>query len=177
MRRTIVVTLSLVLFLLGIGSLNYALVHRDMRAAIDEDKRNSGLVFYGYHDKLVVPGTIVVDLREVSSTNSPADVFRLLLQFAEKQKEKDYEKVILAFRGAPRFILEGKYFKTLGQQYGTENPVYTMRTMPENIFNTDGTPAFGTWTGGVLGVFGKQMEDFNEFHKRWYINDLAKSGA
>ena len=50
-----------------------------------------------------------------------------------------------------------------------------MRTLPENVFKMDGTAAFGTWTGGWLGVVGKQMEDFSEFHKQWYISDLAKA--
>lgn len=177
MRRIIIITLIALALALGVGIANYALVHSDMRAAINGDARNAGLVVYGYHEKFVVPATIVIDLRDVSGTNSPADVLRLLLQFAEKQKTKNYGQVILSFRGEPRFMLKGDYFKTLGEEYGTQNPVYTMRTMPENLFGPDGERAFGTWTGGVLGVLGKQMEDFNEFHKRWYINELAKSGG
>jgi len=177
MRRIIIITLTLLSLALCVGSANYALVHSDMRAAMNADPRNAGLVFYAYHDKFVMPGTIVVDLRDVSSTNCPADVFRLLLQFAERQKAKNHERVILSFRGEPRFVLKGDYFKMLGQECGTQNPVYTMRTMPENLFNPEGNPAFGTWTGGLLGVLGKQMEDFGEFHKRWYINDLERSGA
>ena len=49
-----------------------------------------------------------------------------------------------------------------------------MRTFPENVYRPDGARAFDSWTGGVLGVLGKQMEDFNEFHKQWYIEDLRK---
>ena len=148
-----------------------------MRAAIDSDPRNAGLLLYGYHDKLVTLGTIRIDLRDVASTNSPADVFRLLLQFSAKQKDKNYDRVILAFRGESRFILKGDYFKSLGMEYGTQNPVYTMRTLSENVYNIDGTPAFDTWTGGLIGVLGKQMEDFTEFHKRWYVNSLVGAGA
>ena len=135
------------------------------------------MLLYGYHDKLVTLGTIRIDLRDVASTNSPADVFRLLLQFSAKQKDKNYDRVILAFRGESRFILKGDYFKSLGMEYGTQNPVYTMRTLSENVYNIDGTPAFDTWTGGLIGVLGKQMEDFTEFHKRWYVNSLVGAGA
>ena len=177
MRRSILVASLIAAVSVFVGLGNYVFVHRDMRAAIDSDPRNEGLVFYGYHDKLIVPSTIVIDLRDVSSTNSPADISRLLLQFAEKKKDNEYDRVFLSFRGERRFILTGEYFKTLGLEYGTQNPVYTMRTLPENVFNVDGTPAFGTWTGGLLGVLGKQMEDFNEFHRRWYIESLSKTGA
>jgi len=32
-----------------------------------------------------------------------------------------------------KFVLEGDYFQTLGKEYGTQNPVYTMRTFPEKL--------------------------------------------
>lgn len=40
-----------------------------------------------------------------------------------------------------------------------------------------GTPAFETWTGGMLGVLNGQLQDFNTFHARWYIKDLAEEAA
>jgi len=177
MRRFVAAIAALISAAVVVAVVNYALVHHDMRMAIESDDRNSGLVFYAYHENFVVPGTIVIDLRGVSVTNSQADVFRLLLQFAAKQKDKTYQRVILAFRGDPRFILKGEYFKKLGQEYETQNPVYTMRTFSENVLNVDGMPAFGAWTGGFVGVLGKQMEDFTELHHRWYIRSLAHSGA
>lgn len=116
---------------------------------------------------------LVIDLRKVSGTNSPADVTRVLLQIAQSQKSKTFNQVTLAHQGNPKFILKGDYFQTLGIEFGEQNPVYTMRTLPENIYRLDGTAAFGTWTGGLIGVLGKQMEDFSDFHKQWYIADLA----
>ena len=50
-----------------------------------------------------------------------------------------------------------------------------MRTFPENVYALDGAKAFPSWTGGLIGVTGKQMEDFAEFHKQWYIYDLTES--
>jgi hypothetical protein len=49
-----------------------------------------------------------------------------------------------------------------------------MRTLPENIHQLDGSAAYGTWTGGLLGVWGKQMEDLGKFSEDWYLRDLAK---
>jgi len=34
--------------------------------------------------------------------------------------------------------------------------------------NPGGSRAYSGWIGGVLGVLEKQMEDFNDFHKKWY---------
>ncbi len=176
-RRLAVSVGSLALIATAVLFANYLLVHHALSAALDSDSRNKGVAAFAHYDHFVVPSTLVFDLRGVSETNSPADIFRVLLQFAASQKDHDYETVKIAFRGEPKFLLKGSYFKTLGVEYGTQNPVYTMRTLPENLYRPDGSAAFGTWTGGLLGVLGKQMEDFTEFHKQWYINELAKTGG
>ena len=92
-----------------------------------------------------------------------ADVFRVFLQFAQTEKSREFESVELAFRGQRRFLMNGKYFRQLGEQFGTENPVYMIRTFPENLVRPGGSHAYPTWTGGWIGVAGKQMEDFSDF--------------
>ena len=44
---------------------------------------------------------------------------------------------------------------------------YLIRTLPEKLFNPDGTAAFGRWEGGLLGVLSKQMEDVSAAALRW----------
>lgn len=156
---------------------NYTFLQRHVTAVLDSDPRNNGIEVVAHYELYILPSVLVFDLRVVSPTNSPADVFRILLQFAQAQKERSFSLVKLAHRGTEKFYLKGDYFQRLGQEYGEQNPVYTMRTFPENVYRTDGTPAFGTWTGGLLGVLTKQMGDFGDFHKQWYIADLAKSGG
>lgn len=165
----------LTVLFIGIGCANYFLVHRSVQTVLTLDGRNEGIEIFAHYKYFVVPTSLVIDLRKVSGTNSPADVTRVLLQLAQSQKTNEYSKVILAHAGTDKFILKGDYFQTLGIEFGTQNPVYTMRTFPENVYQLDGTAAFETWTGGMLGVLAKQMEDFNEFHKRWYIIDLTRN--
>ena len=45
--------------------------------------------------------------------------------------------------------------------------------MPENVHNLDGSAAFQTRDGGLLYVVGAQMDDFTEFHKKWWANDAV----
>jgi hypothetical protein len=164
------------LLLVGLLAIaNLMSVHRHLVDVREGEPRNAGLQVYGYHRLGLIPSEIVFDIRNVSGTNSPADVTRLLLQFAEKLKERDFENVYLSFKGEPRFLLKGPYFKQLGQEYGTQNPAYTIRTMPQNLFWPDGRAAFATWTGGMLGVLSKQMEDFAEFHNIWWLHSLLAS--
>ncbi|WP_220270203.1 hypothetical protein, partial [Klebsiella pneumoniae] len=79
-------------------------------------------------------------------------------------------KVYLSYRGKDKFYLKGEYFKTLGQEYGIQNPVYTLRTIPENVYMLNGERAYSVWEGGLLGVMGKQMEDLSDFSKAWYLD-------
>jgi hypothetical protein len=98
----------------------------------------------------------------------------MLLQFAEQVKDRKFERVELAFRGETKFLLDGDFFQKLGREYSFQNPVYTTNHMPENLSLPDGTRAYDTWTGGLLGVSLKQMQDFNDFHDRWYWRSLTK---
>ena len=92
---------------------------------------------------------------------------------ADSLKNEKFDYVNIAFRGKTKFIIKGEYFQQLGQEYSWQNPVYTIRTFPANVFNTDGTSAYSTWEGGLIGVTAKQMEDFTDFNKRWYLTDLG----
>lgn len=155
-------------------AINYFQLQRPLSMVLSKDSRNNGVHASAHYEYYIFPSTIIFNLKSVSPERSPADVTRILLQFAESQKSKDFTLVKLSHAGKEKFVLKGEYFKTLGQEFEDQNPVYTIRTMPENLYKPDGTAAFGTWTGGLLGVVGRQMEDFAEFHRQWYISDLVE---
>lgn len=119
---------------------------------------------------------LVVDLRSVGDEASMASVTRILLKAAEALKDEKYDRVYLAYAGNEKFFFEGSYFKQIGEERSWQNPVYTIRTLPENARKPDGSQAFQTWTGGWLGVLGQQLEDSNKFHRQWWVDD-ALGGA
>ncbi len=125
-----------------------------------------GISIFLHYEWFVNPKSIVFDLRGIAENNSPIDVSRVLLQLSEMLKANDYERVILAFKGQQRFVLQGRFFKTTGEEYGVRNPAYTLRNLPQNVHKLDGTAAFSTWRGGLLGVLSKQMNDLNSFHEQ-----------
>jgi hypothetical protein len=164
--------LTLVVMLV-IAADNYLALQSEMDAVLKGDPRNNGVhvsVRFGHY---VQRSILVYDLESLEPTNSMADVFRVLLQFAHSVDSREFTSVGLAFRGQTRFLLAGQYFKKLGEEYGSQNPVYTMRTFSENVFKPDGSSAYPTWTGGLIGVMGKELEQFNDFHKQWYLSDVA----
>jgi hypothetical protein len=170
MRKFLII---LVLVVSSISIWNYFSLQKNADAIIKSDRRNEGISIFVHFDWFVNPNVIVLDIRDVKSDKSPMDVSRILLQLSEKLKRNNYKKVILSFKGRSKFMLEGAFFKDTGMEYGIQNPVYTLRRLPQNIYHLDGTKAFPTWTGGLIGVLGKQMEDLTELHKQWYINELA----
>lgn len=155
------------------GATNYLQLQRPLSSLLSKDSRNNGIEVSAHYEYYVFPSTLIFNLKSVSPERSPADITRVFLKFSEIQKSKDFSIVKLSHTGNEKFRITGEYFKKLGLEFGEQNPVYTIRTMPENLYKPDGTAAFGTWTGGVLGVLNNQMEDFNEFHRQWYVSDLA----
>jgi hypothetical protein len=162
---------------LVIAGANYFNLQHAMSQVQQADPRNEGIRVFVHYKYFVNPSVLVYDLRDVPGKSSPMDVTRVLLQYAEQQKERSFAAVELSHRGDVKFLLQGEYFQKLGQEYGTQKTAYTIRTLPENLYKSDGSNAFGTWTGGILGVLGRQMEDFTTWHRAWYINELTSESS
>lgn len=170
----------LALTILAVGAtafgLNWALIQGPAASHLAQDPRNAKVTTYAYARWGIDPTTLVFDLHSISGEASMTDVSRVLLQTASALKDTRFNEVVLAYRGEGRFKLAGAYFQQIGQEYGTQNPLYTIRTMPENVFSLDGARVFDTWSGGFLGVMGKQMEDVGQFHRRWYMDSILAEG-
>lgn len=172
MKKAVKVVIALSVIAISVFLFNYFNVSKPLSDVLESEARNSGINVRAHYGYYIQPTVLAIDVRHVSGEKSAADVFRVFLQYASKLKEKSFDTVLLQSNGKTKFSLEGGYFKKLGKEYGDQNPVYTMRTFTEHVYTPDGKKAFGTWTGGLLGVLKKQMEDFGEFHKKWYVEDM-----
>lgn len=158
------------LVLVAIAAFNWISVTGSARDVVSQPG-NQKIDAWAYHRWGVAPRTIVFDLHGIAGDSSAADVMRVLLQFASRVKETEFDRVYLSWRGQARFMLDGDYFQKLGREYGLQNPVYTLRTFPENVKSLDGLPAFSQWSGGLLGVVGGQMNDLLDLSRRWFMDD------
>ncbi len=62
-----------------------------------------------------------------------------------------------------------RIFQELGIEFDSgQNPVYLVRTFPEKL-TPAGVPAYEKWEGGLLGVTSKQINNFNDFCDKWFI--------
>lgn len=171
--KKIIVFAVLVLSVVGsVYAANNQILMKPMNAVLAEDPRNTGIEIESHYKDYIQPSVLVINIESIPGDKSPADVFRILLQYAHRVQEMDFDNVLLNSKGTTKFMLKGSYFKKIGTEYKVQNPVYTMRTFPENLYLPNGNRAFSSWSGGLLGVTQKQIEDFTEFHKRWYIEDM-----
>ncbi|WP_292029847.1 hypothetical protein [Brevundimonas sp. UBA2416] len=135
--------------------------------ALGSDDRNGGFDLHAYRSLLVHPRDITLDLVAVDAA-ATVDLTRGLFQAAEALKDREFGKVTLARGSKAVFVISGADFKQLGESVAAgENPVYLLRTLPEKLMLPDGRRAFGSWSGGWLGVLSGQMEDLNVFGPAW----------
>lgn len=172
-KKVLSIIIVVASLLIIVFSINWISLNKPLSEALKSDQRNDGIEVISHYEIYVNPSVVVFDIKNVGNENSRADVFRVLMQFSERMKDRDYEQILLSYRGTVKFQIKGSYFKQLGNEFGEQNSIYTIRTFPENLYKPDGSKAFGSWSGGIFAVLGKQMEDFNEFHNQWYIKDIS----
>lgn len=145
----------------------YVTLKGPLAKALGADSRNRSIDASAYYRYNIPFGSIVLNIDDIGSDTKNVDMMRVMLQFAETQKHSNHDWVILSCRGQERFMIKGSHFKTMGLEYGSQNPMYTMRTLPENLYRMDGNRAYPVWEGGALGVMAEQMKNFSEFTVEW----------
>jgi hypothetical protein len=172
--KKIILTLGLILIIgITIYAFNFLTLTQPTMSKINEDKRNDGITIDLHYKFYVIPNTLVFNLKEAPSDKAVADIFRVFLQTSSVLKDKKFNKIELKYKGTLKFILNGDYYAKIGSEFEEQNPVYTIRTFPENLYNPDGEASYSKWEGGMLRVFNKQMEDFNDFNKKWYLDEIT----
>lgn len=157
-----ILAISIIIF-----SINYFSISKPTQDILKLDNRNEGISIDAHYKYYVIPQTLTLNLKRVDDGKAPVDIIRALFVIAEGLKHKTFNTIELAYNGKTKFILKGDYFKKLGSEYETQNPMYSLRTLPENLYLPNGEQAYGQWTGGILGVLGKQMEDVKDFVEKW----------
>jgi hypothetical protein len=157
----------------GVWLYNETVLQKPLQRVLLSDSRNHVVQASAHFDGWVDTQTVVFDLTGVSGDASAMDVFRVLLQYAQEQKSNQYKRVILAAYGQRKFVMPGDYFQQLGREYATQNPIYTVRTLPHHVLAMDGSKPFPEVYGGLFYVLSVEMEQFKTFNERWFLNDYV----
>ena len=95
----------LVAGVIGLFTVNYSMLGKPMEDVLKSDPRNSGIRMEAHYGNYIIPSVLVLDVKEVSNEKSPADVFRVLLQYASEIQKVEFETVNLNSKGKTKFIL------------------------------------------------------------------------
>lgn len=174
--KKVILVLSFCAFLFAVSvfGFNHFTLSKSMSEVIESDFRNKDIQISVHYENYVNLNVLVFDVSNIRMTHSAADIFRVFWAYSNKMKDKSFDKVILSSKGKAKFYILGKHFKSIGNEYGVQNPIYIIRTFPENVYKLDGSKAFSGWTGDLLGVAQKQLEDFNEMSREWFLHDALK---
>ena len=181
-RKTLIISaaaiLLLSLLLLGLlgGKINInpfrSYANIGLQSDLNNILSNTGIKAKTYYSGPLT-NSIVFDIYDISGQNSRADVLEVLHKFARSQAGKTYNKVILSFRGDPRFQLDGRFFNQLATSYRWRDTMYAAQHIAEHVQNCNGTAAYARPSSRMLPlVIGTQWRNSNDFHSKWYWNDL-----
>ncbi|MBB1488631.1 hypothetical protein [Oceanospirillum sediminis] len=158
------------LFALLSASASAQILHKEKKAVLEQDSRNTAVAF----SLTTTKKQLNFCVHNLTEQGSAMDVFRVFLHTAAQLKDRSFDQVNLCFKKEPRFVLSGQHFSTLGEELGIQNPAYTLRTFPEKLKKPDGQQAFNIHQGGMLYLMRAQMNDFNHMNEEWYLEDLVK---
>ena len=118
MKKIVIISVFLVAGVIGLFTVNYLMLGRSMTDVLKSDPRNSGIHITAHYGYYLLPSVLILDVKGVSNENSPADVFRVLLQYASEIQKMEFDKVSLNSKDKAKFTLKGNYFRELGKEYG-----------------------------------------------------------
>jgi len=157
---------------LSIWMYNNVTADKPLQRVLASDPRNAPIKEHARYDGWFDVHTLVFDVDDVTGEASRMDVLRTFLEYAEAMKDRRFKTVILACRGNRKFQMDGAYFQQLGIEFSTQNPMYTIRTLPINVTAMDGSHPYEEYEGGIFAVLSKELEQFGDFSDRWYGKDL-----
>jgi len=138
-----------------------------------ERSDEQGVTMVAYRRWLVDPTTVVIDMWKLDGNRSMADVDRNLFKVAEAIKSQPFGRVQLAYQGRGRFLIPGHKFREIGKEWRSQSVAYLVSVLPQSATKLNGEPAFGTWSGGFLGVIMHQLQDHNQLHWAWYLASMT----
>lgn len=174
MKKLIFIIATPLILIGAIFSYNYFTLQNPLNKELKTDDRNQGINICVHYKYYILTNELVYDIKSIKEDKAPLDMFRVFLTSAKCFKEKTFNTVELASRGNPKFYITGEYYKLLGTEFEVQNPIYTLRTFPENVYLLDGTKAYEEWSGGLFAVLKNQMEDVMDLNKKWYVDDMSK---
>lgn len=151
---------------------NYFTLQIPINNVLTMDSRNVGLQVSVRYNYYVDFNNVNFSLQDIKD-NSHEDIIRSFFQYAWVLTTNglEFDHIYLCRQGERKFMIEGTFFKRLGEEYNVEEPMLMVFNFPKNLYYPDGTRVYPDYTeeatGSDLVLATRQLKDFNEFMKKW----------
>ncbi|MGH9459219.1 MAG: hypothetical protein ACRD2J_16410 [Thermoanaerobaculia bacterium] len=142
---------------------NFLVLQQPMNEIIRGNEAFNGITVSAHYEYWIIPGVVVYDLKDLGSETTPLQVHTAFLEYARAMTDRDFDKVVLRWRGTERFVLDGPTFHKAGVEYEKRNFAWVLFDLPRLFRPLGNAPPPGTAEADAL----------LEFHRRWYANELA----
>ncbi|HVR44153.1 MAG TPA: zinc ribbon domain-containing protein [Thermoanaerobaculia bacterium] len=136
---------------------NFVILQQPMNEILQGHPAFQGMSVSAHYDYWLVPGVVVYDLRRVGPDSTPLQVHTAFLEYAKSMRNREFERVVLRWRGQERFVLDGDAFRRAGEEYEKRNFAWVLFDLPR-LFRATGATGGDTTNADAL----------MEFHRRWY---------
>jgi hypothetical protein len=160
--------LPILLLVCGFLAYEHFSVARPVAKVLASDPRNE-VVEINAGLRALPPKALQLNLTR-SDEAAPLDLWRSFFQIAEyfAAEEQRFEEVQLQKDGETVFLIAGSDFTMIGEErIAEQNPIYMLRKLPPLLKNSDGSDAYGEWSGGMLGVLTQELHDLTEAAAKW----------
>lgn len=136
----------------------------------------AGPTAWVYRRWLLSPDEIVFDLRDPGPDATPGKVDRPLFLAAHALAGQSFEQIVLSYRGAPRFLLDGERFRQIGRQWlelDETTGVQLITSLHKSVKESDGTAFLFSRSARCIHRHYDGVEYHLELHRRWWAEPYA----
>lgn len=112
-------------------------------------------------------GDVIFDVRRARDDARLIDPLHLFFQFGAKIEPMDASRIWMAAAGRAIFSVEKSQYSALSREYISGGQIVAFRLWPQSLKRPSGDQAFQAWSGGILDVLNRQLEDLNKALREW----------
>ncbi len=168
MKQRLLLLILAILIPAGIYGYNYINLEGPLAKVLERNEAYQGIQIHSYYYNFIAPSKVIFDVMNVENA-STSDVFSVLVDFAKENKNKEYQQVILAYKGNARFVLPGDHFQKLATDPNSNDSLSTIKNFIAHVQNLDGTNPYSSQATATDVSLQAQFDDFSS---KWYASEV-----
>lgn len=157
MKQRLLILALTILIPAGIFGYNYVHLEYPLSQILEKKPQYRGIQLHAYYYNFITPSKVILDVMDIDHA-SAVDVMASVHDFAVANQNKQYQQVILAYKGNGKYALDGQTFQKLSNATLLSDAVKIMLPALENM---NGVKAFSPNDQDV-------EKQFETFTAHWY---------